>query len=174
MSKLVLKNIVGVLGSSPLHFGSGGFAWILSLLKTYQYNFTVYLSFHFKKKRGKKIKMKRGWYLTCWVDQQTAVLHQECIGTTVASYSHVHPWTLCAGCQGLRAISFLFLFESPSQPSKSPPLFLAFDISACFYTINPLSSASQEPLLDSLKSRCYSVCCGTIQRKTQNALTKWS
>ncbi|RLW12348.1 hypothetical protein DV515_00000779 [Chloebia gouldiae] len=30
--------------------------------------------------------------------------------------------------------------------SKSPPLFLAFDISACFYTINPLSSASQEPL----------------------------
>lgn len=90
--------------------------------------------------------MKRGWYFSGWVDQQSAVLHQEDIDMTVASCSHVHCWPLCTGCQGLRAISYLFLFESPSQLSKSPPLFLAFDISACFYTINPLSSASQEPL----------------------------
>lgn len=40
-----------------------------------------------KKIRRKKIKMKRGWYLSGWVDQQTAVLHQEYIGMTVASYS---------------------------------------------------------------------------------------
>lgn len=48
----VLKNIVWVLGSSPSHFGSGGFAWILSLLTTYQYILTFYLSFHWKNKKA--------------------------------------------------------------------------------------------------------------------------
>lgn len=39
----------------------------------------------------------------------------------VASYSRVHPWPLCAGGQGLRATSYLFLFEFSPQPSSLLP-----------------------------------------------------
>lgn len=168
---LVLKNIVGVLGSSPSHFGSGGFAWILSLLTAYQYILRVYVSFHCQKgKKWEKDKNKKR-LISCWMDQQTVVLHQENIGMTTVSYPQVHPWPLCTGCQRLGAIWYLFLFESPSQPSKSPPLFLAFDISACFYTINPFPLP---PRSHSLILSKAAVCYGTIQRKTQNALTKGS
>lgn len=50
---LILKNIVWILGSSPSHFRSGGFAWILSLLTTYPYT-SQFISASTGRKKRKK------------------------------------------------------------------------------------------------------------------------
>jgi len=114
---VVVKNIEGVLRSSPSHVGSRGFAWILSLLTVCQYVLTVYLSFHWKKKVRTEKERKEKKNIGLSLDEK-------------------HPRPLCVQGRGLWATSDLFLFESLSQPSS----LLTFSLPLTFRFVSTLSS----------------------------------
>lgn len=112
---IVLKNIEGLLKSSPSHVGSRGFAWILSLLIELVNISLQFISVSTEKKGLKKSKRKKkekvDISLVGWIN---GLLF--CTGSiwdmNIASYPHAHSQLLCARGQGLRATSYFVLFES--------------------------------------------------------------